>query len=98
MAEEAERIGLVNRLVDDEKVLDAAEDLAAQIARQGGTGGAPGEDRAQHVEPRRAPDRNALVEQLAQAVLFESQDKLDRMGAFLESKEKRRREKEQKSQ
>ena len=91
-AEEAERIGLVNRLVDDENVLDAAEELAAQIARQGGLAVRMAKI-ALNTSSRAGHQTGALVEQLAQAVLFESQDKRDRMGAFLESKEKRRQAK-----
>ena len=93
-AEEAERIGLVNRLVEDEDVLDAAEDLAAQIAKQGGLAVRLAKI-ALNTSSRTGHQTGTLVEQLAQAVLFESQEKLDRMGAFLEQKERRRREKEQ---
>jgi enoyl-CoA hydratase/carnithine racemase len=95
-AAEAERIGLVNRLVADENVLEAAEELAAQIARQGGLAVRLAK-LALNTSSRTGHQTGALVEQLAQAVLFESQDKLDRMGAFLERKEERRREKEEKS-
>jgi len=93
-AEEAERIGLVNRLADDDKVLDAAEDLAAQIAKQGALAVRLAKI-ALNTSSRAGHQTGTLVEQLAQAVLFESQEKFHRMGAFLERKEQGRREKEE---
>ncbi len=91
-ADEAERIGLLNRVVDDESVMDAAHELAAQIARQGGLAVRLAKI-ALNTSSRTGHQTGALVEQLAQAVLFESQEKQDRMGAFLERKAARAREK-----
>jgi enoyl-CoA hydratase len=95
-AEEAERIGLVNRVVDDDAVLDAAHEMAAQIAKQGGLAVRLAKI-ALNTSSRSGHQVGALVEQLAQAVLFESQEKLDRMGAFLARQEERRKQKEQPS-
>jgi enoyl-CoA hydratase len=95
-ADEAERIGLVNKLVDDDNVLDAAHEMAAQIAKQGGLAVRLAKI-ALNTSSRTGHQTGTLVEQLAQAVLFESQEKLDRMGAFLERQEARRKEKEQQS-
>ena len=89
-AEEAERIGLVNRVVEDDQVLDAANEMAAQIAKQGGLAVRLAKV-ALNASSRTGHQTGTLVEQLAQAVLFESQEKLDRMGAFLERQEARRR-------
>ena len=93
-AEEAERIGLVNRVVEDDAVIDAAHETARQIAKQGPLAVRLAKI-ALNTSSRAGHQTGTLVEQLAQAVLFESQDKLDRMAAFLERQEARRREKEQ---
>jgi len=87
-AEEAERIGLVNRVVDDEAVLAAARELAARIAAQGALAVRLAKV-ALDTSSRTGHQTGALVEQLAQAVLFDSQEKLDRMGAFLERRQRR---------
>jgi len=95
-ADEAERIGLLNKMVDDEAVMDAAHEMAAQIAKQGGLAVRLAKI-ALNTSSRAGHQTGTLVEQLAQAVLFESQEKFDRMGAFLERKEAHRKEKEQQS-
>ena len=80
---EADRIGLVNRIVPDEQVLSTAQELGKKIAQnavlavrlakmimnQGARGASLSE-----------------VESVAQAVLFESEEKRRRMSEFLERK------------
>ncbi len=82
-ARAAERIGLVNRVVPDAQVLDAALDLARTIAAQG-----PLAVRLAKVcldaAARGAPESEIAV--LAQAACFESEDKRRRMQAFLDRK------------
>jgi enoyl-CoA hydratase len=81
-AEEAARIGLVDRLTEDDAVLEFALDLAGGIASQG----------AQAVRlaklalsaQRLGHGTGQVVERVAQAVLFDSEDKRRRMTAFLE--------------
>ena len=87
----AARIGLVNHVVPDDEVMSRALGLAAEIARQGPLAVRLAKV-ALNTSSRTGQDTGTLVEQLAQAVLFESQDKLDRMGAFLEERARRRRE------
>jgi enoyl-CoA hydratase len=86
-AEEALRIGLVNRMVDDDRVLDEALALARTIADQGPL--AVRLAKTALNAQRREPDLGQALESLAQAVLFESEDKHRRMTAFLERKKGR---------
>lgn len=88
-AEEAHRIGLLNHVVDDDAVLGAALDLAAQIAKQGRLALRLAKV-ALNASSRTGQDTGLLLEQISQAVLFESQDKIDRMTAFLERKKARK--------
>lgn len=84
-AEEAERIGLVNRVVPDERVLDEALKLAAEIAHNGPL--AVRMAKATMNALARANESMAIaMESAAQAVLFDSDDKQQRMRAFLERK------------
>jgi len=82
-AAEAERIGLVNRVVSDDEVLDAARKLARQILGQG-----PLAVRLAKLNlnnsARTGQDSGLLLEQISQAVLFESEEKRRRMTEFLE--------------
>jgi enoyl-CoA hydratase len=84
-AREAERIGLVNRVVPDERVLDTALEIARKIAAQ-----APLAVRLSKLIMNQAARGASLteVESVAQAVLFESDDKRRRMTEFLERKKK----------
>ena len=86
-AAEALRIGLVNRVVPDSELLTATDELAKQIAKN-----SPGAVRLAKVAINVASecgDRGRdLIEVLSQAICFESQDKYDRMTAFLERKKK----------
>jgi enoyl-CoA hydratase len=80
--EEAYDIGLVERVVDDGKALAAARELAAQIAAQAPL--AVRLAKAALNQAAGAGDTATLVQMLAQAVLFESPEKHQRMEAFLQ--------------
>jgi enoyl-CoA hydratase len=81
-AEEALRIGLVNHVVDDAKVLDRALELAAEIAKNGPL--AVRAAKATINALARPNEGMALAfESTAQAMLFDSEDKHARMRAFL---------------
>jgi enoyl-CoA hydratase len=83
-AAEALRIGLVNRVVPDDRVLDEARALAAVIAAR-----APLAVRAAKLALQAAlygPDPAHVAELLGQAVLFDSADKREGMTAFLEKR------------
>lgn len=84
-AAEAERIGLVNFVVDDDQVLARASALAAEIAKQGRAAVRLAKV-ALNASSRTGQDAGFLVEQVAQAVLYDSADKHARMTAFLEKK------------
>jgi enoyl-CoA hydratase len=86
-AEEALAMGLVNRVVEDGEVLDHALSLAGEIAEQGGM--AVRLAKLALNAQRLHPDVGQTVESLAQAILFESEDKERRMTAFLEKKKGR---------
>jgi len=86
-AAEALRIGLVNRVVPDDRVLDEARSTAALIARKG-----PLALRAAKLALRAAvygPDAGETAERLAQAILFDSADKNEGMTAFLQGRRPR---------
>ena len=81
-AAEAERIGLVNRVVGDDEVLAAARELALSIAKQGSLA-----VRISKLALNAAGRPNPAFETLdaiGQAVCFESEDKHVRMQAFLD--------------
>ena len=87
-ADEALRIGLVNRVVDDDELLAAADKLARRIARNDPL--AVRMTKAALAARFNAQDRSAQIfENIAQAVLFESPEKFQRMGDFLERKKGR---------
>lgn len=83
-AEEAERIGLVNRVVPDDQVLSEAKALALSIAKQGALA-VKISKLALNAAGRPSPAFETL-DVLGQAVLFESEEKHARMAAFLEKK------------
>jgi len=81
-ADEALAIGLVNRVVPDERVLEEARATALLMARKG-----PLALRAAKMALAASaygPDAGHIAERLAQALLFESDDKREGMSAFLE--------------
>jgi enoyl-CoA hydratase/carnithine racemase len=83
-ADEALAIGLVNRVVPDDRVLEEARSTALLIARKG-----PLALRAAKMALQVSvygPDAGHDAERLAQAILFESDDKREGMTAFLEGR------------
>ncbi|MFN8176295.1 MAG: enoyl-CoA hydratase-related protein, partial [bacterium] len=84
-AEEARRIGLVNRVVDDEGVVAAARAMATRIVSLD-----PLAVRVTKlsVNALARGETAQTVETLAQAILFESPGKRERMTAFLSKKKK----------
>ncbi len=85
-AEEALAIGLVERVVPDAEVDAAARALAAEIAKNGALAVRVAKLALNAVARGSDPEP---IEKLGQALLFDSQDKLDRMGAFLERRKKK---------
>ncbi|MGE4620127.1 MAG: enoyl-CoA hydratase-related protein [Planctomycetota bacterium] len=86
-ADEAHRIGLVNQVTTPEELLEKAISLGKKIARN-----ATGAVRLAKVAVNQSadldePGRDALECQ-SQAICFESQEKHDRMTAFLEKRRK----------
>lgn len=88
-AEEAERIGLVNRVVPDDDVLTSARALALEIAKQG-TLAVRISKLALNAAGRPSPAFETL-DMLGQAVCFESDDKHERMQAFLDRKKDKKK-------
>jgi len=84
-AAEAERIGLVNFVFDDGDVMTRAHALAAAIASQGRLAVRMAKV-ALNASSRTGQDAGLLIEQISQAVLFDSADKETRMTAFLEKR------------
>lgn len=84
-AEEAERIGLVNRVVADERAMDEALDLARVMASRGRAAQALAKA-ALNAGTRSGAGAGMALEVAAQGVLFESEDKRARMTAFLEKR------------
>ena len=87
-AGEAHRIGLVNRLAEtDDALIETANDLAGKIAKN-----STGAVRLSKIAVNHALDPGErgrdLLEVLAQALCFESEDKQARMTKFLERKKK----------
>ncbi len=84
-ADEALRIGLVNHVVDDADVMPRAAEMAAQIAAQGRLALRMAKI-AMNASSRTGQDTGFLIEQISQAVLFDSADKHERMTKFLDRK------------
>src|SRR5262249_23286484 len=80
-AREAERIGLVNRVVPDDRVLEEAKSIARTILEK-----APLAVRLAKAALNQPGAAGHLAERLGQAVLFESEDKREGMTAFLEKR------------
>lgn len=87
-AEEALACHLVTELHEPEALLDAAHALADRIGAQDAL--AVRISKAVFHTPREA---HPMIDTLAQATLFESEEKFRRMGEFLEKRERRRQEK-----
>ena len=85
-AEEASSIGLVEEVVDDDKVRARALDLARSIAAQAPL--AVRFAKSAMNSAARGEATEVLLESTMQAVLFESEEKRRRMTEFLEKKKK----------
>jgi enoyl-CoA hydratase/carnithine racemase len=87
-AAEAYRIGLVSKVVPQEELVDAVREMAGKILAKG-----PLAVRLAKVAVSRGAetdqDTGMLIERLAQAVLFDSEDKREGTNAFLEKREPR---------
>ncbi len=86
-AAEALEMGLVNRVVPDAEVLAAAKELAQQILKNGALAVRLAKLNLNNAA-RTGQDSALLLEQVSQAVLFESEEKRRRMTDFLERKKK----------
>jgi enoyl-CoA hydratase len=84
-AVEAERIGLVNRVVEDALVAEEARALAALMASKGRAAQSLAKA-ALNAGSRSGSAAGMAFEVAAQGVLFESEDKRARMTAFLEKR------------
>lgn len=84
-AREAERIGLANKVVPQEKLMDIAKETAQKIIGRG-----PLATRlaklALNLSSEVSQNSGLLFETLAQAICFESEDKLEGMTAYLEKR------------
>jgi enoyl-CoA hydratase len=87
-AAEAERIGLVDRVVPDDEVLEAAKSLAREILAHGALAVRLAKLNLNN-SVRTGQDSGLLLEQVSQAVLFDSEDKRRRMTEFLERRVKK---------
>jgi enoyl-CoA hydratase len=87
-AEEALRIGLVNRVVADAEVVAAAQEMALQVAANDPLATRLTKQALQMVEGDQEQLRRFVS--AAQAICFESPEKLRRMAVFLERKQRNR--------
>lgn len=83
-AQAALAAGLVTEVVDPDQLLSSAFQLAAEIAK-----GAPAAVRLTKALMGAPEAAHPVIDNLAQAVLFESAEKYDRMTAFLEKRRDR---------
>ncbi len=86
-ADEALRAGLVSRVVPDDKIFEAAYEVAGDIARMAPLATKLAK-RVMNSLFRVRPDVALSLESAAQAVLFESEEKQKRMQSFLDRKKK----------
>lgn len=86
-ADECHRIGLLNRVTGDEEVMPAALKLANTICKKGPLAVRVAKQ-ALNQSARTNLESGMVFESVAQAMLFESEDKMQRMTAFLEKKSK----------
>jgi enoyl-CoA hydratase len=84
-AAEAERIGLVNRVVPHTQLMQAAVDLANKIVRQGPVAVRLAK-MAIDAGVSFGPGAGYTCERLAQTVLFGTEDRIEGMSAFLEKR------------
>jgi len=89
-ASEAARVGLVNRVVPQAELMAAATEIAEEIVRN--SANAVQLSKLVMNEGRQSgPETGVQLEALAQAVCYDDPEKYERMGAFLEQREKRRK-------
>jgi len=88
-ADEALRIGLVNRVVSDEAVLDAARELAAEVANNSRLAVRLAKV-SLNLSSQLSTEAGQALESASQAILFEHEEKIRRMSAFLERKKARK--------
>lgn len=86
-AQEAYRIGLANKLVPDADLMQAARKMALTIIKKGPLAVRMAKA-ALNQSSRVGLDSGLAFESTAQAILFESDDKMKRMTDFLEKKKK----------
>lgn len=86
-AEEALGFGLISRIVPENELLEHALEVARSIAQMGRLSSKLAKGVMNSLF-RVRPDVAALLESSAQAVLFETQEKHERMQAFLDRKKK----------
>ncbi len=86
-ADEALAMGLVSKVVADEGVLESAYDLAAEINKNGALAVRMAKE-ALNASGLNSLEEDQLRESEMQAVLFEDEDKHQRMQAFLDRKKK----------
>lgn len=84
-AQDALKAGLVTELVGSDQLLDSAFALASEIAE-----GAPMAVRLTKALMHMPESAHPVVDNIAQAVLFDGSEKYDRMTAFLERKNRAR--------
>jgi enoyl-CoA hydratase len=84
-AQEALAIGLINRVVADDSVLDAALELAASVIRNGALALRLSKI-ALNVAPEIGVEPAMALESAAQAILFDDEEKILRMTNFLNKK------------
>ncbi|WP_431502580.1 enoyl-CoA hydratase/isomerase family protein [Nocardioides sp.] len=84
-ADEALAVRLLNQVVPADELEEAGQQLAARIAAQ-----APLAVRLTKSAFHAPRDAHPLIDNVAQAVLFETQDKHDRMTAFIERRKEKR--------
>jgi enoyl-CoA hydratase len=84
-AAEAERIGLVNRVVAHDELMASARELAGQILKQGPLAVQLAK-MAINAGIRYGPEAGFGLERLAQTVLFGTEDRLEGTAAFLEKR------------
>lgn len=88
-ADEAFKMGLVNRLVEDKDVLEAATTLAEQIASNGRLA-VQFSKMALNASDEMSTATGMALESTVQALLFEDEEKRNRMTNFLERKNRKR--------
>lgn len=86
-AQEALRIGLVNRVVPDSELMGASRKMALTILKKGPLAVRMAKA-ALNQSVRMSLDSGLAFESTAQALLFESDDKMKRMTDFLQKKKK----------